>query len=356
MTSRERIAIFRIGHLGDTIIALPALWTVRKAFPDAEIYYLHQQADSKKVDSLEILKTGSVFDKKLLYKTDSTLQILLTILRLRLLKIRTIVYIPPFRTASQLKRDELFFRLSGVKRIVGMKGYLQTEYRPKGVPLPAVAHETDILLSHLALDGVSTDENPTQMMHLGLTAEERAEADRWLEAHGIGKNESIVGIGPGSKMPAKLWSSDRFQEVVSRLDSRFSPVFIAFGSPAEREICDLVLLKSHKKINAAGELTVRQSAAIFEKIKLYLGNDTGTMHIAASSGAKCVAIFSARDWPGRWFPYGEGHCVFREFVPCEGCMLEVCDKDNLCLDLITTNRVSQALAEKFRVLYPNTLG
>ena len=56
------------------------------------------------------------------------------------------------------------------------------------------------------------------------------------------------------------------------------------------------------------------------------------MHLAAAVGTPCVAIMSALDWPGRWVPYGQGHIVLRRSVPCEGCLLKVCDKEGMrCL-------------------------
>ncbi len=81
-----------------------------------------------------------------------------------------------------------------------------------------------------------------------------------------------------------------------------------------------------------------------EGARFYLGNDTGAMHLAAAMGRPCVAVFSAREWPGRWHPYGEGHKVLRFEVPCSGCRLEVCDKELQCLKGIQVEEVYQACA------------
>ena len=94
--------------------------------------------------------------------------------------------------------------------------------------------------------------------------------------------------------------------------------------------------------SAAGELSVRESAALMEGAQFYLGNDTGAMHLAAAMGRPCVAVFSARDWPGRWHPYGEGHKVLRFDVSCSGCMLKICDRELQCLKGIQVDQVYQA--------------
>lgn len=343
-----RIAIFRIGHIGDTIIALPALWTVRRRFPGAHITYLTQERDAGNLaQGTEVLRPGTVYDEQMVYTLGAGGSVPLPervkmLLRLRKKRIDLLVYLPLHRTPRQLARDEWFFRLAGVKRIAGMQGYRETVYFPPGKPLPIVRHETDSLLNHLSLDGIRIDAAPRTLMDLGLTGEERAFAAQWLASRGIKPGSLLVGIGAGSKMPAKQWPVERFVEVARRLDAEFHPTFILFGGRSEREMYLPLEQAVSSVVNAAGELSVRHSAAVFERCRLHIGNDTGTMHIAAAAGTPCVAIFSARDWPGRWFPYGEGHAVHREILPCEGCMLEVCDRDNECLSRIDVDRVTQS--------------
>ncbi len=70
------------------------------------------------------------------------------------------------------------------------------------------------------------------------------------------------------------------------------------------------------------------------------------MHLAVAAGIRCVAIFSARDWPGRWYPYGEGHRVFRADIDCEGCRLQTCtERGNACLRRIQADEVTAACEE-----------
>jgi ADP-heptose:LPS heptosyltransferase len=89
---------------------------------------------------------------------------------------------------------------------------------------------------------------------------------------------------------------------------------------------------------------VRQAAAALSICRLYIGNDTGTMHLAAAVGTKCIAIFSARHFPECWYPYGLGHIVLRRRVPCEGCTVFECNEhDNLCLKLIQVKDVIDAV-------------
>lgn len=359
MKEPRRIAVFRMGHLGDMVIAMPALWTVRRRFPNARILFLNQEHKKGQIaQGLDVIRPGSVYDDTLGYRLGeggvSKGDIVKALVKLRLARIDTLIYIPSARNPAQLKRDRLFFRLAGIKRIVGMTGFAETDYRPKGSPLPSVTHEADLLLRHMARDGVSLDVDPHTLVGLGLTDEERSEAKAWLEAKGVDPTRPLIGIGPGSKMPAKLWPIERFVEVAQALDAEFSPTFITFGSGAERETCGRIVDAVTQGINGAGELSIRGSAAVFEHCNLYLGNDTGTMHLAASASVRCVALFSARDWPGRWYPYGKGHAVHRFVVPCEGCMLEVCDRGNLCLTSIDATAVTASASKILREVLGGT--
>ncbi|HTK37882.1 MAG TPA: glycosyltransferase family 9 protein, partial [Pyrinomonadaceae bacterium] len=83
-------------------------------------------------------------------------------------------------------------------------------------------------------------------------------------------------------------------------------------------------------------------AALLHKCTLYLGNDTGTMHLASAVGVPCVAIFSAADRAGQWEPFGNNNYVLRKRVECEGCGLDICCFQNMCLDLISADEVYAA--------------
>lgn len=352
---KKRIAIFRMGHLGDTVIAMPALWTIRKRFPDAHIVYLTQENQANSLaQGIEVLRDGIVYDETFSYRLGrhgvSKLEILKTLWRLRKLKIDLLVYIPSYRSHGQLDRDKKFFRLAGIKQIVGISGYYHTVHQPPGVPLPEVIHESDQLLAYLAQDGIPTPDDPYQLKHLGLSLEEKLFAKEWVDKNLSSSRRIRVGIGPGSKMPSKRWPIERFIELTKRLDQAFEIELIAFGSKSEREECATVCQATRHSYNAAGELSVRQSAAVFEHCDLYIGNDTGTMHLAASANVPCIGIFSARDWPKRWYPLGHGHIVLREPVECEGCMLEQCDKQNMCLDLITVDSVVESATRKLNAI------
>lgn len=127
-----------------------------------------------------------------------------------------------------------------------------------------------------------------------------------------------------------------------RLIENFGVFPVIVGGPEDRTVGERLIDRWGLGANAAGSLSVRVSAAMMERLTLYIGNDTGSMHLAAAAGLPCVAIFAAVDWPGRWHPIGDGHRVLRRHVECEGCHSPICFNYHKCLDLITVEQVFDA--------------
>jgi ADP-heptose:LPS heptosyltransferase len=133
---------------------------------------------------------------------------------------------------------------------------------------------------------------------------------------------------------------------VAKLIAEFDVWPVVFGGPEDMAMSVRLIAAWGRGYNAAGALGLRGAAAALRRCKLYLGNDTGTMHLAAAAGVRCVAVFSAREWPGMWYPYGVARKIFRSQIECEGCALEVCvEKKNECLTRISGAEVLEACRE-----------
>ena len=150
-------------------------------------------------------------------------------------------------------------------------------------------------------------------------------------------------------MPAKRWPIERFEQVVARLIEETDAWPVVFGGKEDAEVGRRLLEAWGRGYNACGALSLRGAATALKRCLVYVGNDTGTMHLAASAKTPCVAVFSARHPLGTWSPYGEGHRVFRTQIECEGCSLVTCtDKANECLKRIDTKTISEACLQTIR--------
>ena len=79
---------------------------------------------------------------------------------------------------------------------------------------------------------------------------------------------------------------------------------------------------------------------------MFVGHDSGPMHLAAAQGITCVAIFSGQNKPGVWFPHGSQHQVLYHRTECFGCQLDVCtDHGKKCIRSISVSEVLTAFEE-----------
>ena len=346
----RRIVVYRIGHLGDTIITLPALWAIRQYFPQAHIALLsNASGHNDRVLAQSALPATGLFDQWLTYPTgdDRTpaLGFYKLLLRLRREHFDTLVYLAPRqRTPRQVRRDLLFFRAAGIRVFIGHQGFAPYPPRVEGQPLPMLEHEADHLLGRLERSGIPVPPPGQRKIDLKLTPDEIGRARSWLATMCGEADEGrrLVAFCPGSKWLSKIWPEEWFAEVGRSLLKEFGLFPVIFGGTEDRERGERLIAYWGSGANAAGSLNVREAAAALSECRLYVGNDTGTMHMAAAVGTPCVVTLSAQDWPGRWYPYGEGHIVLRRAVASEGCMLSVCDRDLQCLKTITVEDVLQA--------------
>ena len=345
----DRIIVYRFGQIGDTVAALPALWALREQFPQAEIVLLSEiPTKSNHLPPETVLPATGLVDSFEKYPAGVSFRRILAarrcIVQLRRRGFGTLVYlVPTERSPKQRLRDEVFFRLAGLKRLLATKGFFGDAGRhANGIPVRHV-HEADALLARLKHDGVAVPAAGEGCMDLRITQTERERAQAWWLARGNPPTpHGWVAVCPGAKVPSKLWPLERYGEVVEMLIRRHGIFPVVVGGPEDRAAADTLLQRWQVGLCAAGELSVRESAALMSGARFYLGNDTGAMHLATAVGLPCVAVFSARDWPGRWEPYGRGHQVLRFDVPCSVCKLEVCDKGLICLINIPVEQVFAA--------------
>ncbi len=340
MSSRKRILVFHIGHIGDTLMILPSLWLLREALPSASFFLLSDKVIGQKFTPSTAIFENTDFFKRCLYffklangKVLHLLSMLLLFPVLWMLRFDAVAYlVPSNRTKHQIRRDALYFKLMGIKNRWGLN--FQTTDVTSGTP------EYQMILNRLYADDFVSRRLSMDLM---LSQQERNQVDRWLQQNsGLPKDALIIGFGPGSKMSSKQWPLTRFYRVGKQLINEFSIFPIVFGGKDDAECGKQLVQRWGRGLNGAGALSVRQSAELLRRCHIYVGNDTGTMHLAAAVGTPCVAIFSARDIPGKWAPFGDNHIVLRASVECELCKLQTCSHIT-CLKNIHTDQVLAAV-------------
>jgi ADP-heptose:LPS heptosyltransferase len=257
------------------------------------------------------------------------------------------VYLAPSdRAGWAVWRDRVFFRLCGARRLVGFRLVPEAASPPRdssGRMLP-VTHEAHRKIRRLQEDGVGIGGQlaALAMPLLTWTTEEEAAATSWLDANRR-DDRPIVAVAPTTNMLAKVWPVERFVQIGRRLAAAGCELAF-FGGPGDRALGDRLTSAWGRGLNTAGALDVRTSGALLSHCAWHLGLDSGSTHLAAAAGLRCVSISSDVLPPGQWDPLGAGHVVVRHPVACGGCLQQTCPvADHPCMSEIGVDEVWQAI-------------
>lgn len=363
MAAPQRVLIYRLGSLGDTVVALPAFHLIARVFPDAQRRLLTNfPVASKAPPAAAILEsTGAVHGY---FRYGAGTRSLGELLRLwwQIARWRpdVLVYLGSARGVASARRDARFFRLCGIRRIVGLP---LTDAMQRNLPTAGgnLEFEAERLARNLRELGEAQLEDPASW-DLHLTSAEKAAAHDALAASA---GLPILAVSVGTKVQSKDWGAANWRALLGRLAEICPGHALALLGAAEESAASEAAAEGWRHhsltpdaapvINLCGRLTPRESAAAFAEARLFLGHDSGPMHLAAAVGTPCIAIFAARNIPRVWFPYGSAHRVLYHTVECAGCGLETCIVERRkCLMSIT---VDEVVAEVQAVLavHPNPL-
>ncbi|TAE28695.1 MAG: glycosyltransferase family 9 protein [Cytophagales bacterium] len=345
-TAAANVLIYRLGSLGDTVIALPCFHKIREHYPNATITLLTNRPVAHKAAPIEaVLGEGYFFDQILAYPigTRNPFLIVEIIRKIRSLSITTVINITAARSLMSIERDKWFFRAAGVRELIGFPD------KPEDVTLfcePSTGEfewEAKRLARRLAPIGMPDLTNDSNW-NLRLTLSEYSQADNFLR--GVAGNTPLLAISAGTKMQAKDWGESNWQALIKKLGAYLPDwTLVMLGASDERDLSERCLqCWPGTSINLCGQPSPRVSAVVLQKARLFVGHDSGPMHLAACVGTPCVAIFSARNLPRQWYPRGDSNKILYTPTDCAGCGLEVCIKEKKkCISSISVDQVFQSI-------------
>lgn len=318
-------AIRAPNHLGDLILALPALRAAG--------------ADTVVVAAGLAPLVGLEFGDRILPFRRGRAGFLAAAKALRARRPRTGVLLPPSLSSA------LLFRAGGVRRLRG----LDTDGR--GVLLAdRVARERfDALHRAAGYLMLVTDADPETppVPTLAVADADRARAKALVSA-GEGR---LVGLFPGSNASSRRWPRERFRELARRLAQGGDRV-VVFGGPEERALTTFVA--GEEALDLGGRTDLPLLAAALASCDILVTNDSGPMHLAGAVGTPVVAMMGAGD-PAATGPLGPvRELLFRADLPCVPCVKNECPRTGIgfllpeaereCLRLIEVPVVLRAAA------------
>jgi heptosyltransferase-3 len=345
----ERVLIFSLGSLGDTIVALPCFHQIARAFPNASRWLLSNvPTHSKAPAAYAVLNNSGLVENHMAYPAAmrSPADLLSLRRQLRSWKPQVMVYLAPRVRWQDVARDIVFFRLCGIPHIIGTP--ISAAARTHNLNGESGIYEAEAsrLARSISRLGAIDLCDPGNW-DLCLTMEERASAASALRPL---REKPLLACCLGTKIQSKDWGADNWRAVLAELAQKLPDYgLILVGAPEERASSALASSEwQGRSVNLCGSLSPRESAAALQCARILLCHDSGPMHMAAAVGTRCVAVFSARNRPAVWFPWGSGHEILYHRTDCWGCGIETCiTQHKKCLTAISPNAVIEAT---FRVL------
>ncbi len=343
----ERICIYRIGNLGDMICAVPAMIAIRRAYPSARLTVVTSPGSRGMPGARELLEGAPWIDDLHVYYADeiATLRSRAALVQhLRDLQADVWIELPAdLLTVGTALRNMAMAWGAGARWAAGWRIHtLRWAARAEAIQR-VFPTETERLMALVETLGIPTV--PVEFPLPIRDAQRRVVGERLREA-GY-EQHPLVALAPGAKRAPNRWPLDRFAAVGERLVRRGYRV-IVIGGESDAAVCREVAARiGEGAVSWAGAATVLESCELLRRCRLLVGNDSGVQHLAAAMQTPCLSIFSHRDIPGKWSPYGPVHTVLQKWVACHTCFVEQCPYDNRCINLV---EVVDVLAHVDRLL------
>jgi ADP-heptose:LPS heptosyltransferase len=335
----RRILIVRTDRIGDIVLSTPALRALREALPQAEIDLVVQERYASLLEAypgwnrLYTLKDRDSRDEA---------RALAPILRERRYDAAVVG-----NTAASSYR---LARLAGVPIRVGWRAKGYGHSLSAGFPddrAVAFRHEVENNLRLLEPLGIAAKDGVAPRFPTRETESGRKQLDAFLAAEGLPRSEPLLVIHPGSFSPRVRWGLEKFAELAGRA-MREGIRVVLLGSGGEAPLVEEVWRKSGEKaVRAVDRFDLQGLVSFLGHARAFVGNSTGPMHIAASTGTRTLAIFGSRyglDRHELWRPYGpKGVVIEAPGVKC--CALPWTCADMPCLGSITAAQVWEAVRE-----------
>jgi lipopolysaccharide heptosyltransferase I len=296
-----RIVIVRLSAVGDVIHGLPVLNALRERFPGGLIAWVVEERAAALLRGHRALDELVVVPRGWLKSFGEILR-----LRRRLHELRLEIAID----LQGLTKSAVAAWLSGARRRIGFgdeKGreisrWLNTEW----VHCPA-AHIIDANLQLLAPLGIN---QPSVRFDIPENEADRTAATAAIAAAGIAGDFGL--INPGAGWPSKLWPPARFAAVAQHLGAMHGvPTLVVWAGPKERAWAEQIVTGAAGHAHLAPATTLTELGAIARRARIFVGSDTGPLHLAAAVGTPCVGLYGPMS-ATRNGPYGPQHVALQQ--------------------------------------------
>jgi len=330
----RKILVIRLRSIGDTVLATPSLFALKRFLPNAEVDILVEDWVAPLLDEHPHV------NKVITIKRDSLTARARVARQIRASRYDVVYNLHGGTTAT------LLTRATGARHRVGYSTYQYSNLHNHQSPSSSVlwkqpkTHSAEQQMALLGWTGIPvSDRPPTQ---LAVTTKALTTVDSQLRQAGL-DGKKIALIHPAAAFATKQWAAENFARVTEFLaDAGFACVAIA--GPNETAVLNDLLSKSAVKV-VTFAATLPEVSALAARSQLFVGNDSGIAHIASAVGTSSVVIFGSSNIV-HWRPWNHApaEVVFEE-MPCQPCHGYFCEKFEQpeCILRVPVSRVTAAI-------------
>jgi lipopolysaccharide heptosyltransferase II len=223
------------------------------------------------------------------------------------------------------------------------RSWLLTRALPTPAKGEALAHEVYYYLEVLRRAGWLERLPQIDEISISVPNEDRQKALERLSGAGLRKSAIRIAFASGAAYgSAKCWEPERYAALADRLIEAFDADVILFGAAQESGMAARIAgAMRQRSFNLVGATKIGELPALLSTCRLFIGNDSGAMHVAGAVGVPVIAIFGPTDPEGTRAMTPQFTLV-REPVECSPCFLRNCPIDHRCMTRISVERVFEA--------------
>lgn len=327
-----KIVVRAPNWVGDSVLALPAMNTIKRNYPESEVWVAAQDW-VKDLFSMGDMFAGTISLPK--QKGLKNLQVSARRLRTSCFDLG-ILFTNSFASA-------FVFYLARIPQRWGYKKDGRGLLLTKGIPVQSKenrVHQAHYYLN--LLSGLGMKEFPEEHP-LQVDQKEKTLTEEWLESQNIQIQRPLIIINPGAYYgSAKRWPAEKYAELASLLQRKMRAQILIVGSAEETPLAEAISsLMNERPHVLTGKTNLPRLAALLSLADLFVTNDSGPMHLANFLKIPLVALFGPTE-PARTGPYQQPAMVIHKEVPCWPCSYRQCPFDHRCMVDISPKEVLQA--------------